>query len=115
MNSNELKGFDIVVVPFPFTDKKAMKRRPALVLSSNKKFHSSTGHVVLSMITSAKNSEWELDSPIKDLDSAGLPSESVVRMKLFSIDSRFILRKLGKLSRRDSLSVKAKISKLISL
>lgn len=26
--------FDVVVVPFPFTDRRAAKRRPALALSS---------------------------------------------------------------------------------
>jgi mRNA interferase MazF len=28
-----LAAFDVVIVPFPFTDRNASKRRPALVLS----------------------------------------------------------------------------------
>jgi len=59
----------------------AMGRRPALVLSDSKAFNKLVGQSVLAMITSAKNSDWPLDVEIKDLDAAGLPSASVVRMR----------------------------------
>jgi mRNA interferase MazF len=95
------EAFDVVVVPFPFTDRNTTKRRPALVLSSHEAFNAASGHLVLAMITSAKNSTWPLDIEIVDLDAAGLPSASVVRMKLFTLDRQLILRKLGRLSERD--------------
>jgi len=44
--------FDVVVVPFPFTDRASNKRRPALVLSDGKKFNKKVDHCVLTMITS---------------------------------------------------------------
>ena len=47
--------FDIVVVPFPFTDAAQSKHRPALVLSQNTTFGAIIGHSVLAMITSQKN------------------------------------------------------------
>ncbi len=90
---------DVVVVPFPFTDKQAVKRRPAVVLSSSGKF--SSGHSVLAMITSATNSPWPLDVPIADGPKAGLQAASVVRMKLFTLDERLILRRIGTLASGD--------------
>ena len=57
------------------------------------------------MITSASNSEWPMDVEIEDLDTAGLPSESIVRMKLFTLDGRLILKHIGSLNRNDRLSV----------
>jgi mRNA interferase MazF len=85
------KKFSVVVVPFPFTDKAAVKKRPALVLSGTQ-FNTSVGHSVLAMITSAKNSNWLFDVAISDLNSAGLTSASIVRIKLFTLDNRLIIR-----------------------
>lgn len=50
------EAFDVVVVPFPFTDRSTTKRRPALVLSDRDMFNARVGQVVMAMITSAKNS-----------------------------------------------------------
>ena len=94
-------AFDVVVVPFPFTDRSATKRRPALVLSVSASFNRRTNHAVLAMITSPGDSSWPLDVPISDLDAAGLISPSVVRMKLFTLDDRFVLRKAGTLATND--------------
>jgi mRNA interferase MazF len=93
--------FDVVVVPFPFTDKAAKKRRPALVLSSAKTFNRVIEHSVTAMITSADNAPWPLDTPIADLKAAGLSSASVIRMKLFTLDHRFVIRKAGQLAESD--------------
>ncbi|HEU4961703.1 MAG TPA: type II toxin-antitoxin system PemK/MazF family toxin [Sphingomonas sp.] len=86
---------DVVVVPFPFTDRAAAKRRPALVLSDAERFGAATGQSLLAMITSAKLSRWPLDVEIADRGAAGLPSPCVVRMKLFTLDHRLILRRAG--------------------
>ncbi|MGH8337591.1 MAG: type II toxin-antitoxin system PemK/MazF family toxin, partial [Gammaproteobacteria bacterium] len=102
--------WDVVVVPFPFTDKKASKRRPALVLSAARHFN--TGHTVLAMITSRGNAAWSLDVPITDATAAGLTTPSVVRMKLFTLDDRLILRKLGALSDKDATAVATALKKL---
>ena len=97
--------FDIVVVPFPFTDRKRARRRPALVLSSWDRFGRPAGHSVMAMITSARNAPWPFDVRIGDLECAGLPAPSVVRMKLFTLDHRLVLRKAGTLVATDRRAV----------
>jgi len=52
------KRFDVVVVPFPFTDSAAAKRRPALVLSDEAIFNTPAGHSVMAMVTSAGNASY---------------------------------------------------------
>lgn len=42
--------YAVVRVPFPFTDKTASKRRPALVISDEQAFNAPSGHLVLAMI-----------------------------------------------------------------
>ena len=102
--------FDVVVVPFPFTDKSASKRRPALVLNND--ILSKSGKYVLAMITSSKQFPWPLDIHIKVLDSTGLTHPSIVRMKIFTLDAELILRKAGRLSDIDRASTKQAINAL---
>jgi len=103
--------FDVVAVPFPFTDSARQKRRPALVLSDREAFNDPVGHSVMAMITSAKNPPWPLDVRLADLASAGLPAPSVVRMKLFTLDHRFVVRKLGALAQVDRRAVRRSLER----
>ena len=98
---------DVVIVPFPFTDREAAKRRPALVCSSAA-FNRQARHVVLAMITTSTHSAWPGDVPIRDLDAAGIPAASVVRWKLFTLDASFVLRRAGALSARDRTACREK-------
>jgi mRNA interferase MazF len=102
--------FDVVVVPFPFTDSAQTKRRPALVLSQNDNFNDKIEHAVLAMITSLKNEVWPLDCVIQNKKESGLTAPSVVRMKLFTLDHRYILKKIGHLSKEDQEQVKHSLS-----
>ncbi|ALC17022.1 PemK-like protein [Desulfuromonas soudanensis] len=106
-------AFDVVVVPFPFTDKATTKHRPALILSDAQTFNQQVGQAVMAMITSAKNSDWPLDIEIRDLDSAGLPSPSMIRMKLFTLDEKLIIRKTGELAGPDQAKVIAALRQLL--
>ena len=106
------KLFDVVVVPFPFTDQNTDKKRPALVLSEYA-FNEATDNCVLAMITSAKNPEWPLDIHISSLQKAGLSSPSKIRMKIFTLDNRLILKKIGGLSSQDQKALQENLKKLM--
>lgn len=106
--------FDVVVVPFPFTDSATTKRRPALVISGAKAFNLPAGYSVMAMITSAGNSIWPLDVEITDRNTAGLAAASLVRMKLFTLDNRFILRQQGQLGAADRKTVATALKTLLA-
>jgi mRNA interferase MazF len=105
--------FQVVVVPFPYTDRATTKRRPALVLSDATAFNGRIGQSVLAMITSAQHSNWPLDVEISDLDSAGLPAPSIIRMKLFTLDHRMTIRTCGALGREDREKTRQALAKLL--
>jgi mRNA interferase MazF len=108
-------GFEqwqVVVVPFPFTDRPVRRRRPALVVSRPDALGNPIGHSVLAMITSAGHSSWPLDVRVSDVDRAGLPAPSVVRMKLFTLDDRLVERSIGQLAQADATPVAAALARL---
>lgn len=106
--------FDVVILPFPFTDKALSKRRPVLVLST-KEFNKKTQHIVTAMITTAKKSKWVLDTTLVDSQEAGLPQQCIVRMKFFTADCKIVLRKLGRLSSVDKNSVSKSLRHLFDV
>jgi len=105
--------FDVVVLPFPFTDRKALKRRPALVVSSAR-FNNWHEQLVLAMITSTR-SEWPSDVAISEWETANLTVPSKVRLKLFTFDRALIVRKLGTLSLADCESVKSALFRALAI
>lgn len=109
------KRFDIVKVPFPFTDRQASKNRPAIVLSDDEAFNHRIGHTVMAMITSAKHTDWPLDTIIQDLNAAGLKAPSKIRLKMFTLDDRLILGQLGQLGSVDQTIFETHLKTLLGL
>jgi mRNA interferase MazF len=114
MHTVTYKPFEVVVVPFPFTDRKEGKRRPALVLSDHIRFNQPSGHTVLAMITSQKNPDWPLDTKITGKRRAGLTAPSKIRMKLFTLDNRLIVKKIGGLTDKDKKAVTRALQSLLA-
>ena len=108
-----LTAWQVVRVPFPFTDRQAVKNRPALILSDALAFNAPAGHAVMAMITSEENAPWPLDCPIFDLQAAGLPAPSKVRFKLFTLDQRLVRGVLGSLSADDESRLRIGLAKLL--
>jgi mRNA interferase MazF len=80
--------WDIVKVPFPYTDRPVRQRRPTLVIAAGELVlvH---GLVWLAMITSAANRGWPGDIAVSDRSTSGLPIASIIRpAKIATIDAR---------------------------
>lgn len=92
---------EVVVVPFPYSDRFAEKRRPALVVS-NDRVHGQ-GYVWLVMITSAKHTSVAHDISISDIKRAGLTAPSVVRpTKITNVEPSRIVRRAGRLTKEQA-------------
>jgi mRNA interferase MazF len=110
----DFEPFDVVVVPFPFTDKVGAKRRPALVVSSAA-FNGNHDQVILAMITSARQSDWTSDVPLEEWTAAGLTVPCRVRFKLFTLDRDMVLKKAGTLTSHDRASVQRALSQSLAV
>ena len=71
-------SFDVVSVPFPYTDRPVRQRRPALVVSQPG-HEQETGLLWVVMITAAENRSWPGDVHLSNAQRAGLSIPSVVR------------------------------------
>jgi len=106
------KAWDIVKVPFPYTDRPVRQRRPALVIAAGQL---ATEHALLwvIMITSAENRGWAGDVEISDIERAGLPAASVVRSAKIATIERDDAEKIGRLPLRDRRLVAERVRRTL--
>lgn len=94
--------WDIILVPFPFTDLSTSKKRPALVVSPE--IYNEGHDLVIAFITSQIKVQSRIgDYKILDWRAASLPKPSLLRMKFATIDKSIAVKKLGHLSEGDVL------------
>ncbi len=109
------KKGDIVLVPFPFSDQSFVKKRPAVVISSDA-YNSHSLDIIITAVTSnLKNSMTTNECIIKDYCSAGLLKPSIIKSAISTIDKSLVLKRLGNLSSEDLDSLNKVLRELLSL
>jgi mRNA interferase MazF len=104
---------DIVLIPFPFTDQTASKRRPAIVVSSAA-YHRTRPDLILMAVTSQVRPAASRDEvTITHWREAGLLKPSVTKPVLATVHRRLVLRKLGRLRSADRLAVQAVLDQIL--
>lgn len=92
--------WDLVKVPFPYTNRPVQQRRPALVVAVPDAPGAPELLWVL-MVTSAANRGWPGDVAVSDLAAAGLPAPSVVRSAKIAIIEARDAKRIGQLPPED--------------
>jgi len=105
-------AWDIVKVPFPYTNRPVQQFRPALVISSISA--TSAPHLLwVLMITSAENRFWPGDIFITDLGEAGLPAPSIVRTTKIATMDKKVASRIGRLAKKDRNQIIGQIRELL--
>ncbi len=108
-----MEGFvkgDVVVLPFPFSDLSANKRRPAFIIASGE-----YGDVILCQITSkTKKGADAVELKDKDFQQGSLKISSFIRpRKIFTADLGLILYRAGKAKKEKTVEVEDAICKIV--
>jgi mRNA-degrading endonuclease toxin of MazEF toxin-antitoxin module len=95
------RRWDVVAVSFPFLEGTDAKRRPALVVSTDR-LEMEHGLCWIVMITTAKSGNRRDDIAVTDREGAGLPEDCVIRVaRLATVSDAQIVRRLGEIAPKD--------------
>jgi mRNA interferase MazF len=104
---------EIVLVPFPFTNQAASKRRPAVVVS-NRTYSTTRPDVVVMAVTSQLRADPNLiETPVMEWQLAGLLKPSTIKPVFATIEQGLVLRRLGTLNGSDQAALRAGISRIL--
>ena len=94
-----------MLVPFPDVERLGEKKRPAVVVSADS-YHAKCSDIIAAQITSRRNPPPRPgDHRLRDWQTAGLVTPSLVRARLASFHQSRVVKKLGRASPHDMAGV----------
>lgn len=103
---------DVVILPFPFSDRPGFKRRPALVLS----VFSAKEHIVCSITSQLVRDDFCIVLDQSDFEEGGIKTSSYIRPNyLFTVRSEAISYRAGRVLSVKFDEVVSMINLLMSL
>jgi mRNA interferase MazF len=105
---------DVLLVPFPFTEQTTIKKRPAIVISSET-YNQVKPDLILIAVTSQLSQELQFgEMLILEWSRAGLLKASLVKPLIATLEKSLIIRKLGALEMQDKQSLKCCLQQILS-
>jgi len=104
---------DVVLVPFPFTDQTTTKKRPAVVASSSVYNRERPDIILMAVTSQMRPSGFFGEVVITEWKDAGLLKPSVIKPIFATIEKGLLLRKLGRLGKKDRKILQETLEKLL--
>lgn len=111
--SAEYEFGDVVLVPFPFTDQSASKRRPAVVVSSEAYHNERPDLVILAITSQVRPTAGIGEVAVAQWKEAGLLKASVLKPVAATIERGLVLRKLGRLEEEDRRALRKVLDEIL--
>jgi mRNA interferase MazF len=92
---------DIVLVPFPFTDQSAVKKRPAVIASSDTYNRYRPDIIVMAVTSQLQSADYFGDVALGDWQPAGLLKPSVIKPIFTTVEKSIVIKRLGQTSSND--------------
>ena len=104
---------DVVLVPFPFTDPSTVKRRPAVVVSSERYDRERHDVIILAVTSQVRAAPVVGEAAILKWKEAGLLKPSVLKPLLATIEKRLVMRRLGRLDGADRRALRSALDDIL--
>lgn len=104
---------DIVLIPFPFTDQTAVKRRPAVVISGLAYNDEKPDLVVMAVTSQLRPTASRGEVWLQNWSEAGLLKPSAVKPVIATLEQRLVIRTLGRLASRDQTNLRDAINTIL--
>ena len=104
---------DVILVPFPFTDQTATKKRPAVVVSSAE-YNKARPDLILMAVTGHLSEYPRIgEVVVSDWKAAGLLKASTIKPILTTIEKTLVIRSLGQLGHQDLFALKGALKMIL--
>lgn len=92
------KQRDIVLIPIPFTDLASLKKRPAIVVSSDKYNESHEDIVVVALTSNIEPRDFTVTLTADDLEDGTLKVTSMIRVdKIYTLNRSIVVKTFGRI------------------
>lgn len=92
---------EVVLVPFPFTNQSGLKKRPAVVVSSNGYNANRRDLIIMAITSQVRQPPGFGEALVADWQAAGLIKPSVLKPVFSTIEQGLVVRTMGTLSAND--------------
>ena len=104
---------DIVLVPFPFTDQSAAKKRPAVVISSAAYQRERPDLIIMAITSQVRPVQAFGEVVVQDWQGAGLLKPSAIKPVVATIEKPLVISALGRLIEDDQAALRSAMSKIL--
>ena len=104
---------EIILIPFPFTDLKASKQRPVVVLSKTEVNRKFADFISCGLTSNVQNVDYSVLIDQDDLEHGFLPQPSRIKTNvIFTLKKESAIKSLGKLKENTFKKVKEELLRL---
>ena len=105
---------DIILVPFPFTNQKTTKKRPAVVISSQAYNTERPDLIIMAVTSQIKPTPIIGEVAIQAWQEAGLLKPSVIKPVITTIEKKLVIQQMGQLKQNDLTALQESLKTIIA-
>jgi len=106
---------DVVLVSFPFTNLKATKKRPAVIISSQYYQQQRPDIILMAVTSQIRNTLTTGETILQDWQQAGLLKPSLLKPLIATLEQNQIIKIMGKLSNTDRNGLEKTIQTILGV